>query len=151
MREAFPHGRYELEIGEESFGLADYQRFLAAEAPSIAAFKATQQAAFEAERQRWAEQGASAPEAEANDTSTAASAHAGAEIVESHVHGSVWQLRVLVGKRVQRGEVLLVLESMKMEIAIEAPSAGVVLELLVVEGRAVAPGQPLVALRTGDA
>ncbi len=151
MREAFPHGRYELEIGEQSFGLADYQRFLAAEAPSIAAFKATQQAAFEAERQRWAEQGAVVPEAEATDTSTGANAHAGAEIVESHVHGSVWQLRAPVGKRVQRGEVLLVLESMKMEIAIEAPAAGVVLELLVVEGRAVAPGQPLVALRTGDA
>jgi urea carboxylase len=47
--------------------------------------------------------------------------------------------------------VLLVLESMKMEIAIEAPAAGVVVEVLVGEGRAVAPGQPLLALRAGDA
>jgi urea carboxylase len=151
MREAFPHGRYALEIGEETFGLADYQRFLAAEAPSIAAFKAKQQGAFEAERQRWADQGTNAQETEANTAAASASAHAGADIVESHVHGSVWQLRAAAGTRVARGEVLLVLESMKMEIAIEAPAAGTVVEVLVAEGRAVAPGQPLVALRAGDA
>jgi urea carboxylase len=145
MREAFPHGRYELEIGEETFSLAEYRSFLAREASSIAAFKATQQAAFEAERQRWAEQGAALDEPESGDVTRAAPAHAGAEIVESHVHGSVWQLRAPAGSRVARGEVLLVLESMKMEIAIEAPSAGVVIEILVAEGRAVAPGQALVA------
>jgi urea carboxylase len=151
MREAFPHGRYELEIGEETFSLAEYQRFLAREAPSIAAFKATQQAAFDAERQRWAEEGSAADETEANQSSSVAQAEAGAEIVESHVHGSVWQLRVQAGARVARGEVLVVLESMKMEIAIESPSAGVVADVLVAEGRAVAPGQALVALRAEDA
>jgi urea carboxylase len=151
MREAFPYGRCSLEIGEESFALADYQRFLGREAESITAFKTTQQAAFDAERQRWAEQGAHVAEAEAADVGSAAPTHPGAEIVESHVHGSVWQLRAPVGSRVARGEVLLVLESMKMEIAIEAPSAGVVLEVLVAEGRAVTPGQPLVALSVGAA
>jgi urea carboxylase len=146
MREAFPHGRYELEIGEETFSLAEYQRFLAREAPSIAEFKATQQAAFDAERQRWAAEGTAAGETETNPADAAPQAEAGAEIVESHVHGSVWQLRVEPGTRVARGEVLVVLESMKMEIAIESPSAGIVLRVLVAEGRAVAPGQPLVAL-----
>jgi urea carboxylase len=146
MREAFPYGRYSLDIGEETFSLAEYQRFLAREEASIGAFKATQQAAFDAERRRWAEQGASADRVESVEAPEAASKHAGAEIVESHVHGSVWQLRAPVGTRVARGEVLLVLESMKMEIAIEAPEAGVVLEVLVSEGRAVMPGQPLVAL-----
>ncbi len=146
MREAFPHGRCALEIGEETFSLAEYQRFLAREAASIGAFKATQQAAFDAERRRWAEQGASVAESEGSAPPETASKHAGAELVESHVHGSVWQLRAPVGTRVARGDVLLVLESMKMEIAIEAPEAGVVLEVLVSEGRAVTPGQPLVAL-----
>ena len=150
MREAFPHGRCALEIGQESFSLADYQRFLAAEAPSIAAFKTTQQAAFDAERQRWAEQGTSLSEPEAVETAPAALRHPGAELVESHVHGSVWQVRASVGTRVARGDVLLVLESMKMEIAIEAPSAGTVLEVLVAEGRAVTPGQALVALLAGE-
>ena len=148
MREAFPHGRYELEMGEESFGLADYQRFLEREAPSIDRFRATQRDAFEAERQRWAEQGATLSEADAEAPQAAPEKHAGAELVESHVHGSVWQLRAAAGKRVARGDVLLVLESMKMEIAIEAPAAGVVVEFLVNEGRAVAPGQALVAFKS---
>jgi biotin carboxyl carrier protein len=39
---------------------------------------------------------------------------------------------------------------MKMEIAVEAPSDGVVLELLVSEGRAVAPGQRVAVLRTQE-
>ncbi|HEV8550637.1 MAG TPA: urea carboxylase, partial [Polyangiaceae bacterium] len=56
MREAFPYGRCEVEMGEETFSLADYQRFLARESESIAAFKRTQGDAFEAERLRWAEQ-----------------------------------------------------------------------------------------------
>jgi len=149
MREAFPYGRYELEIGEETFGLADYQRFLAREAASIAAFKATQVEAFEAERRRWAEQGTTFTEAEATAPAAAATSHPGAELVESHVHGSVWQVRVAPGARVARGDVLVVLESMKMEIAIEAPVAGTVVELLVAEGRAVTPGQALVAVREG--
>ena len=149
MREAFPYGRYELEMGEETFGLADYQRFLAREAGSIATFKATQVAAFEAERRRWAEQGTTFTETEATAPAAATTSHAGAELVESHVHGSVWQLRVTAGARVARGEVLVVLESMKMEIAIEAPVAGTVVELLVAEGRPVTPGQALLAVREG--
>jgi urea carboxylase len=149
MREAFPYGRYELEMGEESFSLADYQRFLEREATSIAAFKTTQVEAFEAERRRWAEQGTTFSETEAASPAPAATRQAGVELVESHVHGSVWQVRVAPGARVARGDVLVVLESMKMEIAIEAPAAGTVVELLVGEGRPVIPGQALVAMREG--
>jgi urea carboxylase len=147
MREGFLHGRVELEIGEEEFALADYQRFLAKEADSIGAMKATQQAAFEAERRRWAEDGVGEAPIEAPSVELRAeSRHPGAELVESHVHGSVWQVRAVVGRQVARGDVLMVLESMKMEIAIEAPVAGTVLELLVGEGRPVQPGQALIAL-----
>jgi urea carboxylase len=147
MRSGFLHGRVELEIGEEQFALADYQRFLTKEAAGIRAMKATQQAAFEAERRRWAESGLGEapielPPAEISGESR----HPGAEVVESHVHGSVWQVRAAVGKQVARGDVLMVLESMKMEIAIEAPVAGTVREVLVGEGRPVQPGQALVAL-----
>jgi urea carboxylase len=150
MREAFPHGGVPLEIGEEEFSLADYQRFLAREASGIAAFKVTQQAAFDEERRRWAEAGLSEAPAEAAGGATAPAAvtrEAGTELVESHVHGSVWQLRAAVGKRVGRGETLVVLESMKMEIAIESPLEGTVVELFVGEGRPVAPGQPLALVR----
>jgi urea carboxylase len=150
MRDAFVHGRFELEVGEERFALGGYQRFLSNEAEGIRSFKATQQAAFEAERRRWAEADGrgEAAATKAPETSEA-KAHEGAELVESHVHGSVWQVHIAVGARVRRGEVLVVLESMKMEIAIESPVDGTVLELFVSGGREVAPGQALAAVRPG--
>ncbi len=150
MRDAFLHGKVELDIGEEVFSLADYQGMLGREADSIASFKRTQQAAFDAERQRWAEAGvASSPVEVAGEPEERplAQRHPGAELVESHVHGSVWQLRAEVGQRVARGDTLVVLESMKMEIAIEATMEGTVVELCVSEGRAVTPGQALLVVR----
>ncbi len=148
MREAFLHGRFELEVGEERFALAGYQSFLAKEADSIRSFKTTQQAAFDAERRRWAEaDGRGEATAHRADTKPDAAVHDGAELVESHVHGSVWQVHAAVGARVRRGEVLVVLESMKMEIAVESPIDGTVLELYAAGGREVVPGQALAALR----
>ena len=146
MREAFLHGRFELEIGEERFGLAGYQKFLASEQSSIAAFRGMQQAAFQDERRRWAESEGRGGASEKAPAAPETSAHDGAELVESHVHGSVWQVHAAVGARVRRGEVLVVLESMKMEIAIESPVDGTVLELFATGGRQVTPGQALVAL-----
>ncbi|HEX6277484.1 MAG TPA: carboxyltransferase domain-containing protein, partial [Polyangiaceae bacterium] len=148
MRDAFVHGRFELDVGEERFSLASYERLLADNAEGIRAFKTTQQAAFDAERRRWAEadgrgdapppKASAAPEPQGRD---------GAELVESHVHGSVWQVHAAVGARVRRGEVLVVLESMKMEIAVESPVDGTVVELFAAGGREVIPGQALVAVR----
>jgi len=150
MRDAFLYGKVELDIGEEVFSLADYQATLAREADSIASFKTMQQAAFDAERRRWAEAGVtlSPVEAEAAPAgSSPADRHPGAEVVESHVHGSVWRILVEVGTRVMPGDTLVVLESMKMEIAIEAPVEGTVVELCVVEARPVMPGQALLVVR----
>src|SRR4029077_21247084 len=53
-RADFLQGKVELAVREETFRLRDYHAFLAAQHDSIAAFKARQQAAFEAERERWA-------------------------------------------------------------------------------------------------
>ncbi len=53
-RADFLQGKVELDVREETFRLRDYHAFLAAQRDSIAAFKARQQAAFEAERERWA-------------------------------------------------------------------------------------------------
>jgi urea carboxylase len=149
MREGFLYGRVELDIKEERFSFAEYRRFLEREKESIGAFKSTQQAAFDAERQRWVETGQLGFTSEvAVDTSAAsATRFTGAELAESHVHGSVWKVRAEKGKNVRRGDVLVVLESMKMEIAIESPIDGTVLEVLAAEGQAVAPGQALFALQ----
>jgi biotin carboxyl carrier protein len=50
---------------------------------------------------------------------------------ESEVQGNVWKIEVEVGDRVALGDVLIILESMKMEIPVESPAAGVVAEILV--------------------
>jgi biotin carboxyl carrier protein len=51
--------------------------------------------------------------------------------VESEVQGNVWKIEVGEGARVAQGDVLIILESMKMEIPVESPVAGVVSEILV--------------------
>jgi biotin carboxyl carrier protein len=61
--------------------------------------------------------------------------------VESEVQGRVWKTHVAVGDRVDAGDVLMVLESMKMEVSVEAPAGGVVVELRSVEGAPVAEGE----------
>lgn len=66
--------------------------------------------------------------------------------VLSEVSGSVWKVEVAVGQAVQAGDTLLIVESMKMEIPVEAPAGGTVTEVLVAEGDAVADGQWLVRL-----
>ncbi|NKC01020.1 MAG: acetyl-CoA carboxylase biotin carboxyl carrier protein subunit [Pseudomonadales bacterium] len=52
--------------------------------------------------------------------------------VESEVTGSVWKVLLEVGAKVATGDVIMILESMKMEIPVEAPVDGTVAELLVV-------------------
>ena len=66
--------------------------------------------------------------------------------VLSPLTGSVWKIEVQPGTRVAEGDVLMVLESMKMEIPVEAPQAGVVQELNVQEGDAVQEDQLLASL-----
>ena len=66
--------------------------------------------------------------------------------VRSEVTVSVWKVEASVGQRVDEGDTLLVVESMKMEIPVTAPVAGVVRELMVLEGDAVADDQLLVVL-----
>ena len=51
--------------------------------------------------------------------------------VESEVTGSVWKVLLETGAKVAQGDVIMILESMKMEIPVEAPTAGVIREILV--------------------
>lgn len=149
QRAAFLHGRSDVTIEKTRFSLDHYRRFVAEHSSSIERFKARQQAAFEAERRRWVESGQLNFSTEPGPAPAAASQAVsdGTHAVESHVHGSVWQLRLEAGKCVREGEVLVVLECMKMEIAVQAPFCGTVVQVLASVGDAVAPGQALVTLR----
>jgi urea carboxylase len=66
--------------------------------------------------------------------------------VDSHIAGNLWQVQVEAGQRVAAGDVLVILESMKMEIPVLAPLAGVVREIRVQPGSAVRAGQRVVVL-----
>lgn len=61
--------------------------------------------------------------------------------VKSQVSGIVAAIEVQAGSPVEADQVILLIESMKMEIPIEAPSAGTLTELLVEEGESVTEGQ----------
>ncbi len=146
-RAAFPHGGYPIRIEEGEFSYADYAAELARNADSIKAFKQGQQAAFEAERRRWKEEGL-----DSFITDEGAGPGLGGDIpegcfgVESAVPGNVWKLLVEEGQRVEAGETLAIIESMKMEINITAHARGTVRDLRAGPGRNVKAGDVLVVL-----
>jgi urea carboxylase len=59
---------------------------------------------------------------------------------------NVWRIDVRAGDRVTSGQTLLALEAMKMEMPVQATSAGRVIEVLVRPGDEVRPGSPLVVV-----
>lgn len=66
--------------------------------------------------------------------------------IESEITGTVWKIEVQAGQTVAAEDTLMLLESMKMEIPVQAPRAGTVQRLEVAEGEAVAEGQVLLVL-----
>lgn len=66
--------------------------------------------------------------------------------VKSEVTGSVWEIRVKRGDPVAEGDVLMVIESMKMEIPVVAIDTGTIAEILIKEGAAVSESQPIAIL-----
>ncbi len=146
-RAAFPHGGYPIRIEEGTFSYADYEAEMARNVESIGAFKQGQQAAFEAERQRWKDEGL-----DSFQVDDGAGASLGGDIpegcfgVESAVPGNVWKLLVEEGQSVQAGDTLAIIESMKMEITVTAHAAGKVRDLRAGPGRNVKAGDVLVVL-----
>ncbi|MGE5271084.1 MAG: biotin/lipoyl-binding carrier protein [Thiohalocapsa sp.] len=66
--------------------------------------------------------------------------------VRSEIAGSVWKIEVAIGDAVAAEDALIILESMKMEIPLLAPRAGIVREILVAEGEPIAEGDVAVIL-----
>ena len=151
LRKDFIAGHFKLRIEETTFSLKQYNIFLQQNAASINAFKAAQQAAFEAEREHWKVEGkleyVSEIALEDADTQSELDLPEGARAVSAHVTGTVWKLLVEEGQRIEAGNPVVIVESMKMEFVVEAPVSGTLLQLFCKEGAHVSAGQMLLVIQ----
>ena len=66
--------------------------------------------------------------------------------VAAQITGTIWRIECEVGQEVEEGDALVIIESMKMELPVEAEGPGVVREILCREGQSVGEGDTLVVL-----
>ena len=147
-RAAFPHGGYDVKIEETTFRWADHKARLAAEADSIAAFKSNQQNAFEAERTRWKAEGLDSFVSDSGKAEpvVAPDIPAGCVGVESTIPGNLWKYTAAIGDTIAAGDTVAIVESMKMEIRVLAPAAGILRECRVAPGKTLRAGQVIAIL-----
>ena len=89
---------------------------------------------------------APAPVAAAPAAAPAAGALAAGEVVTSPMPGNILKINVAQGQHVNEGDVLIVLEAMKMENEISATKSGTVAQISVTKGAVVETGTPLVVI-----
>lgn len=149
MREDFKAGRLKLRIEEGVLNLKEYNDFLNKNQESISAFKAVQQANFDAERRRWHEAGLAeyvSESLDAVDDGEGVEVPEGGCAVESHMPGSIWKIECQSGDIVEEGATLAVIEAMKIEIPIIAPERMRVDAITIEKGQTVKTGQVLFTL-----
>ena len=121
---------YEVEVEQGEAMLVDeYEAFAPAPAAPVAAAPV-----------------AAAPAAAAPAPAPAAAALAAGEVVKSPMPGNILKINVTLGQKVKEGDVLIVLEAMKMENEIVAPKSGSVAQIAVSKGQVVETGTPLVVI-----
>ncbi len=150
IREDFPKGRFKLRVEQTRFKFGEYHQFLSANADSIAAFRDSQRQAYREERERWEQSGQLNFSAEAESSSLVQIAEAipeGHRAVQASIPGNVWKVLVAKGENVVKGQPLVILESMKMEISILSPASGVLAELRCQEGKPVQAGDSVAILK----
>lgn len=145
LREDFREGRASLRIEETQFDFAAHQQFLADHAAEIAAFRQRQAAAFEQEVQLWAQEEQNAPPEDETRASVSEEEENGLA-VQADLNGNIWKVLVQPGDEVSAGQTLIIVEAMKMELAIVAPQAGRVTRIACQTGRPVSPGDNLLWL-----
>jgi acetyl-CoA carboxylase biotin carboxyl carrier protein len=67
-------------------------------------------------------------------------------VITSEVAGMVWKIETQAGQTVAAQDVIMILESMKMEVPVPAPAGGTLRELLVEEGETIGEGQRLAVI-----
>lgn len=69
-----------------------------------------------------------------------------AKTIHAHITGTVWKIEVEVGQQVNEGDVVSILESMKMEMPVESEVSGTVTEIRVKPSQPVSEGDVLIVL-----
>ena len=121
---------YEVEVEEGQAMLIDEYELKAPAAPTAPSMAVT----------------ASARSAPAASAAAPAAGIAAGEAVKSPMPGNILKINVSVGQHVNEGDVLLILEAMKMENEVVATKTGTVAQLLVDKGAVVETGAPLVVI-----
>lgn len=85
--------------------------------------------------------GATAPKPKRGERKSSASG--GADILEAPLQGNMWKVVVKAGDTVEEGQLLCIIEAMKMENEITAHKAGTIAELPITEGAAIGAGDPI--------
>ena len=66
-----------------------------------------------------------------------------AKVIKAHITGNIWKIEAKVGDEISEGTVVSILESMKMEMPVEAEEDGVITAVLVKEGDPIKEGAPM--------
>jgi urea carboxylase len=148
-RADFLDGKFNLAIEEETFRLRDYHAFLGRIASEATTFKAEQQAAFEAERERWAStEFVAAEETGPTTIPEEVQLPENGSFIDAPVAGNLWKLMAKAGDQVQPDQPVAIIESMKMEMQVCAVRSGIVHSVLCKEFSPVSQGQHLFIIET---
>ena len=152
FRDDFLRGKFHIDIEETTFHLGEYKKYLESIKESAAKFKAHQEASFEAERQRWVEQGLDHFESEVETVEIQEEEILpdGCEPVNATIPGSMWKVLVKEGDVVEKGQEVAVLESMKMEFPVEAEYGGVITKVYARSGQQINAGQIVAAVKVEE-
>jgi urea carboxylase len=152
IREKFLYGKFPLTIENKTFKLKEYKAFLKANEEQSNSFQTKRAQAFEDERLMWKEKGLDSfdTKIEASEDKDTLILADDEEAVESIMSGNIWKIEVQVGDEVKAGEVLVILESMKMEVDIEAEISGTVSQILYKEGDNIQSGDVLVVIKKDE-
>ncbi len=151
-RDDFLRGKFHIDIEETTFNLGEYKKYLESIKESAERFKKHQEASFEAERQRWIEQGLDhfVSETENADTHEDDVLPDDCEPINAAIPGSVWKVLAEENSVVKKGEQIAVLESMKMEFPVESEYDGVIKKIYVKSGQQLNAGQMIAAIKAED-
>ncbi|PHM70589.1 urea carboxylase [Xenorhabdus sp. KJ12.1] len=153
LREDFQEGRTAIHIENTQFDFAEHLHFLKENAEDIAYFKLRQAVAFETEVMHWQQE---QPEEESSVQDGEEQLQEETDLneyglqISADMSGNIWKVLVKSGDDVEEGQPLIIVEAMKMELAIHAPQAGRVTKIICQPGSAISPGDALLWLGAGD-